>query len=129
MNGFYEKQNEPHMLKLLAGQRQIYSDVKAILMKSFCAGVVMPSVLSFIFFVMSFYPGYTAPWVKTLLTIYGLAFFIINHFILEHISNCKKKAARIQEEYDTRLFDMEWNDILAGKKHLYQNVWSMLRGT
>lgn len=116
MNGFYEKQNEPHMLKLLAGQRQIYSDVKAILMKSFCAGVVIPSVLSFIFFVMSFYPGFTAPWVKTLLTIYGLAFFIINHFILEHISNCKKKAARIQEEYDTRLFDMEWNDILAGKE-------------
>ncbi|ECY6709601.1 hypothetical protein F7I58_23490, partial [Salmonella enterica] len=29
---------------------------------------------------------------------------------------CKKKAARIQEEYDTSLFNMEWNDIVAGKK-------------
>lgn len=116
MNDFYEKQNEPHMLKLLAGQRQIYSDVKTILMKGFFAGVVVPSILSLIFFVMSFYPGYTGPWIKTLLTIYGLVFFIINHFIMEHVSNCKKKAARIQEEYDTSLFNMEWNDIVAGKK-------------
>lgn len=38
MNDFYEKQNEPHMLKLLAGQREIYSEVKAILMKGFCWG-------------------------------------------------------------------------------------------
>ncbi len=129
MNGFYEKQNEPHMLKLLAGQRQIYSDVKAILMKSFCAGVVMPSVLSFIFFVMSFYPGYTAPWVKTLLTIYGLAFFIINHFILEHISNCKKKQLAFKK--NTTLVYLTWSGMiyLLVKKHLYQNVWSMLRGT
>ncbi|HHH2699892.1 TPA: S-4TM family putative pore-forming effector, partial [Morganella morganii] len=116
MNDFYEKQNEPHMLKLLAGQRQIYSDVKAILMKVFFAGVVVPSILSLIFFVMSFYPGHTGPWIKTLLTIYGVVFFIVNHFIMEHVSNCKKKAARIQEEYDTSLFNMEWNDIVTGKK-------------
>ncbi len=38
MNDFYEKQNEPHMLKLLAGQREIYSEVKAILMKGFLLG-------------------------------------------------------------------------------------------
>ncbi|ELY4775213.1 S-4TM family putative pore-forming effector [Cronobacter turicensis] len=116
MNDFFEKQNDPHMLKLLAGQRQIYSDVKSILMIGFCAGVVVPSILSLIFFVMSFYPSHTGPWIKTLLTIYGLVFFIINHFIMEHISNCKKKAARIQEEYDTSLFNMEWNDIVVGKK-------------
>ena len=116
MNNFYEKQNELHMLKLLAGQRQIYSDCKTILMKVFFAGVVVPSIFSLIFFVMSFYPGYTGPWIKTLLTIYGLVFFIVNHFIMEHVSNCKKKAARIQEEYDTNLFNMEWNDIVAGKK-------------
>ncbi|MBT0313015.1 hypothetical protein ISO85_06720 [Morganella morganii subsp. morganii] len=116
MNDFYEKQNEPHMLKLLAGQRQIYSDVKAILMKVFFAGVVVPSILSLIFFVMSFYPGHTGPWIKTLLTIYGVVFFIVNHFIMEHVSNCKKKAARIQEEYDTSLFNMEWNDIVTSKK-------------
>lgn len=116
MNDFYEKQNEPNMLKLLAGQREIYSQVKNILMKIFFAGVVIPSILSFLFFVMSFHPGYTAPWMKTFLTIYGLIFFIINHFILEYTSNCKKKAARIQEEYDTNLFNMEWNEIVAGKK-------------
>ncbi|URO00340.1 S-4TM family putative pore-forming effector [Leclercia adecarboxylata] len=116
MNDFFEKQNEPRMLKLLAGQRQIYCDVKAILMKSFLMGVVVPSILSLTFFVMSFFPGYTVPWIKTFLTIYGLVFFIINHFIMEHVSNCKKKAARIQEEYDTSLFNMEWNDIVAGKK-------------
>ncbi|GEM_PF-1584418 len=116
MNDFYEKQNEPYMLKLLAGQRQIYSDMKNILMKSFFFGVVVPSILSLAFFVMSFFPGYTGPWMKTLLTIYGLVFFIINHFIMEHVSNCKKKAARIQEEYDTSLFNMEWNNIVAGKK-------------
>lgn len=140
MNGFYEKQNEPQMLKLLAAQRQIYSGVKAILMTSFCLGVVVPSVLSLIFFVMSFYPDFTIPWIKTFLTIYGLVFFIINHFIMEHISNCKKKAARIQEEFDTSLFDMEWNDIVAGKKipisesveyaqkHLITKGDSLLRG-
>ena len=115
MNDFFEKQNEPRMLKLLAGQRQIYCDVKAILMKSFLMGVVVPSILSLTFFVMSFFPGYTVPWIKTFLTIYGLVFFIINHFIMEHVSNCKKKAARIQEEYDTRWFNMEWNDLVAGK--------------
>lgn len=116
MNGFYEKQNQPYMLKLLAAQRQGYSDIKTTLMRSFFAGVVIPSALSFIFFIMSFYPGYTAPWVKTLLTIYGLGFFILNHFVMEHIGNCKKRAARIQEEYDTSLYEMEWNGVLAGKK-------------
>lgn len=104
------------MLLLLAGQRQIYSDVKNSLMKCFVGGVVIPSLLSFAFFILSFYPDYTVPWMKTSLTIYGVVFLVINHFMMEHIGNCKKKAARIQEEYDIRLYDMEWNDIAAGKK-------------
>lgn len=119
MNNFYEKQNEPHMPMLLAAQRQAYSDIKRTLLRSFVAGVVIPSALSLIFFVMSFYPGYIAPWVKAVLTTYGLGFFILNHFAMEHISSCKKRAARIQEEYDTCLYDMEWNIVVAGKKTPY----------
>lgn len=116
MNHFFEKQNESSMLLLLAGQRQIYSDVKKLLMKCFVVGVIIPSLLSFAFFILSFYPEHTIPWMKTLLTIYGVVFLVINHFMMEHIGNCKKKAARIQEEFDTRLYDMEWNNIAAGKK-------------
>lgn len=116
MNDFFEKQNEPLMLRLLAAQRFIYSRVKMLLWWSFCLGVIVPSCLSFFFFILSFIPGFTFPWLKSFLTIYGLGFLIINNFLLNYITTCKKQAAKIQEEYDTLLYDMPWNEIVAEKK-------------
>ncbi|MFB4363049.1 S-4TM family putative pore-forming effector [Pantoea sp. BS_8] len=116
MNNFFEKQNEPLMLRLLAAQRFIYSKVKILLWWSFCLGVVVPSCLTFFFFILSFIPGFTFPWLKSFLTVYGLGFLIINNFLLNYITTCKKQAAKIQEEYDTLLYDMPWNEIVAEKK-------------
>jgi hypothetical protein len=36
--------------------------------------------------------------------------------LLNYITTCKKQAARIQEEYDTSLYEMPWNDVVADKK-------------
>ncbi|MCC3736004.1 hypothetical protein LLS47_24220 [Rouxiella badensis] len=116
MNNFFEKQNEAGMIKLLAAQRQLYATVKIWLTYSFLLTVIVPSIMSFIIFIISFISGVVFPEMKSFLTVYGLGFLIINTFLLNHISSYKKMAARIQEEFDSRLYTMEWNTIVVGKK-------------
>ncbi|RJT48488.1 MULTISPECIES: S-4TM family putative pore-forming effector [Rahnella] len=116
MNNYFENQNHPEMIKLQAAQRELYSLVKKYLAYSFLFAVLVPTVASVLYLILSFFPNYTFPWLKTALTVYGFIMLFINNLLLNHISSIKKRAARIQEEFDTRLFAMEWNDVVAGKR-------------
>jgi len=116
MNRYFERQNEPEMISLQAAQRELYSSVKRYLALSFMLTVVLPTVTSVVYLILNFFPGYIIPWLKTSLTVYGFVMLFINNLMLNHIAAIKKRAARIQEEFDTRLFSLEWNDIVAGKR-------------
>ncbi len=116
MNHYFENQNQPEMIDLQAAQRELYSKVKRYLAYSFVLAVLVPTVVSVIYLILSFFPGYTFPWLKTSLTVYGFVMLFINNLSLNHIGSIKRVAARIQEEFDTRLFAMEWNDVVAGKR-------------
>ncbi|NDO83738.1 hypothetical protein CJP72_24235 [Citrobacter sp. NCU1] len=116
MNHYFENQNQPEMINLQAAQRELYSVVKKYLTYSFMLAVFVPTMASAIYLVLNFFPGYTFPWLKISLTVYGFIMLFINNLLLNHISSIKKIAARIQEEFDTCLFAMEWNDVVAGKR-------------
>lgn len=122
MNQYFETQNEPEMIKLQAAQRELYSSVKRHLACSFVMGVLVPTALSAVYLVLSFFPGYTFPWLKTSITLYGFIMLFINTWLLDRIASVKKTAARMQEEFDVRLFELEWNDIVAGK-HPSPHEW------
>lgn len=115
MNNYFEMQNEPEMIELQAAQRELYSQAKKYLCLSFLFGVLIPSILSAVYLVLSFFPEYTFPWLKTSITIYGFIMLFINTALLDHVGYIKKRAARIQEVFDTRIFGLEWNDIVAGQ--------------
>ncbi|HFK5746300.1 TPA: S-4TM family putative pore-forming effector [Enterobacter ludwigii] len=67
-------------------------------------------------FILNFFPSYTLPWLRISLTTYGFIMLFINNLLLNHIGTTKKIAARLQEEFDIRLFRLEWNDVVAGKR-------------
>lgn len=122
MNQYFETQNKPEMIRLQAAQRELYSSVKRYLAGSFFLGVLMPTVLSAVYLVLSFFPGYTFPWLKTSITLYGFIMLFINNLLLNRIASVKRTAARMQEEFDVRLFGLEWNDVVAGK-HPTSHEW------
>lgn len=122
MNHYYETQNDSEMIRLQAAQRELYSRVKNYLGCSFVFGVLVPTVASAIYLVLSFFPDYTLPWLKTTVTIYGFIMLFINMLLLDHVGSIKRIAARVQEEFDTRLYDMEWNEVLVGR-HLGPHEW------
>lgn len=116
MNTYFDDQNKPEMISLQAAQRELYSSVKKYLAVSFILTVIVPTLVSIIYLILNFFPNYTFPWLKTSLTIYGFIMLFINNLLLNHIGATKKLAARVQEEFDTRLFTLDWNDIVAGKR-------------
>lgn len=116
MNTYFDDQNKPEMISLQAAQRELYSSVKKYLAVSFILTVIVPTLVSIIYLVLNFFPEYTLPWLKTSLNAYGFIMLFINNIILNHIGATKKIAARLQEEFDTRLFRLEWNDVVAGKR-------------
>ncbi|WP_449649092.1 S-4TM family putative pore-forming effector [Rahnella aceris] len=116
MNHYFETQNKSEMISLQAAQRELYSQVKRYLGCSFVFGVLIPTMLSVVYLVLSFFPDYTFSGLKTFVTFYGFIMLFINTVLLDYIGSVKKVAARIQEEFDTQLYDMEWNDVVAGKR-------------
>lgn len=116
MNTYFDDQNNPEMISLQAAQRELYSSVKKYLAVSFVLTVIVPTLVSIIYLILNFFPGYTLPWLKTSLTTYGFIMLFINNLLLNHIGATKKIAARLQEEFDIRLFRLEWNDVVAGKR-------------
>lgn len=101
------RQNQPLFIELLKAQRVLYSESSKL-----------PSI-KIIEIALSFLLPYIALFNSTLekyLVITGVVLTILYYLTKRKLKNKKKIAANIQEQFDTQLFGISWNDILCEKK-------------
>ena len=103
-----KEQNSTENIRRLAGQRNLYSKAKKIrnlkLIGAFILVIFAPIIVVF-------FPEST----KLLGIIGGIGLFI--SFLVDFIEvKTIKTAANIQEQFDTSLFDINWNEILSKHK-------------
>ena len=113
-------QNSPEIQRLFVAQRAIYSQAKRIHNARLVAAIVLASVSPLVLFL---FPG-----TAIVLGIVGVAATVTLEGILaSHEESRIRKGARIQEEIDTRLFHLPWNQINAGSKVLPEDVIALDR--
>ena len=101
-------QNQPDKLKLLAAQRQFYNWAKTWIGINY----------SITFIIAVYAPiGYLLfPESKYVVGAIGAAWTLISLLINLKEQALTNKAARVQEQFDTEVFGLEWNEVIAGKK-------------
>jgi hypothetical protein len=101
-------QNSKDNLLLLAAQSYLYSEAKCI---------VNIKIIISIGLVISAFLTNMFPQMKLWTALVGAVWTLISAFIINNIINERiKTVAKIQEEFDTGLFKLSWNDILVGSK-------------
>lgn len=121
MTNISQRQNNPKNIRRLAAQRQMYSDIKYWMIFIFLAGVILPIIVSFVTFALNndFFStifgfqkrdiGYISAFIGIVTTIY-----VEVHSNL--LKTGKENAAKIQEEFDTDVFNLQWDDTNIGSK-------------
>ena len=116
-----QRQNEPKNIKKLQAQRQMYSDIKFWMIFISIVGVVLPIIVSFITFAMNndFFSkllnfekkdiGYISAFI-------GISTAIYVEIHSNFLKKLKEDAAKIQEQFDTDVFQLEWDNINVGSK-------------
>jgi len=116
MSAIYEKQNEPEMLRLLAAQRQLYDEEKRNMS---------------IWLVVVFITGFLGTGLAGLadrfmpeIVFFSLLVVLLEFAILPRIEQKRALAAKIQEWFDCKLFDLPWNEALTPPpdKQFYQEI-------
>lgn len=103
------EQNKADNLRLLAAQRCIYSQAKALHLWRLVTAILLAAAAPALLF---FWPGS-----KVVLAVIGGVLTLIAHLVLEGSERQKiKQAANIQEQFDLALFKLPWNKYLAGDK-------------
>lgn len=108
MNRIFEKQNSEKHLKLLAAQRHLYTKAKKL--KSWRMIVSVALVLLGIVFSLFFNK------LSVLLSIVAGIIAIVVLLSKNWEKGLTLQAAKIQEEFDTSLFDLPWNGLLVGNR-------------
>lgn len=111
-----QRQNSEDQISLLAAMRGIYSKVKNVILISFILSVFIPVIFSMANLMLKLFSIENYHTFTSLVLIYGILMFILNYFIVSHISSCKKKAATIQEQFDTSVYGISWNKTLVRGK-------------
>ena len=101
-------QNDERSMELLLAQRQLYNDSKKA-----NNIIVFFAVISALGSILMFYIQEVA----TVFVVFGFFVAVSTSFLLDPFKKHKReKAARIQEELDCYLFNLPWNQQLAGDK-------------
>jgi len=109
MINIQEKQNSRNTLKLLAAQRRLYTEAKQFYILRFLGALLLASISPIIFL---YWPASKFP-----IALISSVWILLSRLVLKRIESQKiTKAALIQEQFDTTVFDIPWNDVLAGKK-------------
>ncbi len=107
MSKIAEKQNTPEILRRLAAQSKLYSDAKLMqtgrLYISVALATAAPILVLFL------------PNSQNAMALVGGGWALITSIPFRNIQREKtRQAANIQELIDTELFDLRWNQVLAG---------------
>jgi hypothetical protein len=108
MNKIYEKQNSEKHIKLLAAQRYMYNKAKNLrsYRTNFSLFLIVASV------VVSIWYAELSTYLSVLAGLWTIAILICKNYEKSTII----QGAKIQEEFDTSLFDIPWNTLLVGSK-------------
>lgn len=103
------KQNEPESIRLLAAMRYLYGISKQIRL----IRVGITTLLPVISVICANYFSFAIPTIAILSAVW----LIFNRTLVQEIEkSIVRKAAKIQEEFDVDLFQINWNDTLVGEK-------------
>lgn len=104
-----QDQNSNESISLLAAQRHLYSKAKT--------AHAFRYVGSLLWLALSPLLVYFLPEAKTSIAVVSCLIFLFSEFIFEPFErSCINTAAIIQEAFDVKLFEISWNQILAGSK-------------
>jgi hypothetical protein len=108
MNNIFEKQNSEKFIKLLAAQRYMYNKAKKI--KSdrtyFSLLLLIASLL------LPFWYTKGIPYLSVLAGLWTVTLLFFKNYEKKVII----QGAKLQEEFDTTLFELPWNSLLVGSK-------------
>ncbi|MGK6878011.1 S-4TM family putative pore-forming effector [Morganella morganii] len=115
------RQNKPENIKKLQAQRQMYSDVKFWMVFIFVFGVISPIAMSFITFFLNndfFSKKYSfnkidIGYISAAIAVFSAVYIEFHSGFLKRM---KEHAAKIQEEFDTDVFKLPWDNINVGSK-------------
>lgn len=107
MNDITSRQNNPNLIELLKAQRTAYSQCK-----SFQLFDLVSLVVAIIFPVLIL----TFPSSQNMINAIGVLWTIAYLVTEIHRRNKTTQGALIQEQFDTELYNLEWNEILCKEK-------------
>lgn len=109
MNNIPQKQNTEPCLRLLAAQRQLYSDAKTLQMFSVIMSIPVVIVWSILVAIFPLLAVYAALW--------GLIATLIELLIFSRLQKANQnKAAKIQQEFDCEVFQFNWTSLNCGSR-------------
>ena len=109
-NGIRSRQNEEHSIEMLAAQRKLYNDAKAVNWISTALSVWIPFILS----ILLVFVTQNAP-LETVSYIISIISMLVSLCIDSYIKKRKELAASIQQKFDVHVYQMPWNERLFGK--------------
>ncbi len=107
MNDIISKQNNPHLIELLKAQRIAYSQCKTLQIFD-----VVSIVIAIVFPVLTL----KLPEYQNVINAFGVLWTIAYLLTEFYRKNKTTQGAVIQEQFDTELYDMKWNEILCKDK-------------
>ncbi|WP_347841554.1 S-4TM family putative pore-forming effector [uncultured Draconibacterium sp.] len=115
MNNIQTNQNKADFIRLLKAQRVAYSIAKR------CMSVeVIILLISIIFpILLIFFPDLVE---QSLVIILSGGLVILSVLLNNLMKNRTNVAAKIQEEFDTKLFNLTWNSLLCGSNAIDQET-------
>jgi membrane protease YdiL (CAAX protease family) len=109
MNTIPQDQNTPSRLKLLAAQRQLYSEAKKLNMLSIITSVLFAVVWSILVAILPGCAAYAALW--------GILVTLLDLLLLSRIQkSTQEKAAKIQQYFDCEVLQLTWGKSNCGIK-------------
>ena len=109
-NGIRSRQNEEHSIEMLAAQRKLYNDAKAVNWISTALSVWIPFILS----ILLVFVTQNAP-LETVSYIISIISMLVSLCIDSYIKKRKELAASVQQKFDVYVYQMPWNERLFGK--------------
>ncbi len=108
MNLIQNKQNDEDLIKLLKAQRVAYSNAKKFQIIDFISMLVALAATAVVIFELEY---------ANQLAVFGVFWTLISIVSEIYMNKQTKKGAIIQEQFDTELFEIPWNQILVGESN------------
>jgi hypothetical protein len=113
MNNIKFLQDKPENLKLMAAQRVAYQRAKG----SFARQVIFTVAFAVLFNFVRLIPKDRIEVFLPYIVLFSVTVSLVDVlYFLGHISRLRTSGAKIQEEFDTNVYEMSWNKVNSGSK-------------